>query len=79
VTPGARETRIRRVEQGDVRIGVAVRATEGKANRALLGFLSARLDVPRSRLSIRHGERSRHKVVEVEGLTGEEALRRLVG
>ena len=41
---------------------------EGKANKALLKFLSRRLGVPTSRLSLVAGAGAREKTVLVEGL-----------
>ncbi|MGO9147973.1 MAG: DUF167 domain-containing protein [Desulfomonilia bacterium] len=47
-------------------------AVEGKANDALIKFLSKRLGISKSRISIIKGERSRNKLVAVEGLRIEE-------
>ncbi|MFR4417289.1 MAG: DUF167 domain-containing protein [Akkermansia sp.] len=41
------------------------RLPEGKANRAVILFLSAWLDIPRSSISLLRGESSRLKVVEL--------------
>jgi len=68
-----------RTPEGDLRVRVAAPPVEGKANRELLTFLARRLGVPPSHVSLLRGAGSRHKVVEVEGLTTEEALRRLSG
>ena len=47
-------------------------AVEGKANDALIKFLSKRLGISKSRISIIRGEKSRNKLVSVEGLRIEE-------
>jgi uncharacterized protein YggU (UPF0235/DUF167 family) len=50
---------------------------EGAANRALLTFLAATLDLPRRDLTLLADEKGRHKRVLVRGLTGGEVLTRL--
>jgi uncharacterized protein YggU (UPF0235/DUF167 family) len=50
---------------------VAARPVDGAANEALLRLLADALSVPRSRLSLRSGGRSRAKVIEVEGVEPE--------
>lgn len=63
---------------GDVlRVRVTAAPESGRANEALLRTLACALRVPRSRLSIASGGRSRTKVVAVEGLTDTEVSDRL--
>ena len=50
---------------------------EGAANAACLKFLADILDLPQSQLEILRGERSRHKVVRITGLTQDEVHARL--
>jgi hypothetical protein len=47
-------------------------AVEGKANDALIRFLSKRLGIAKSRISIIQGERNRNKLVSIEGVRPEE-------
>lgn len=42
---------------------------EGKANQALIRFLSDALDIPRSQLSIASGDTGRNKTVLITGIT----------
>lgn len=58
-----------------VRIGAA--PVDGAANAELIDTLARALDVPRRAVRITAGATSRHKRVQVEGLTRDEALRRL--
>jgi len=51
-------------------------AVEGRANEALIKFLSKKLEVPKSRILILHGEKARNKAVAVEGLSPEEIAER---
>ena len=56
---------------------LAAPPVDGKANEALVAFLAAVFDVPKRRVTLVHGETSRHKRVLVEGLSVEAARRRL--
>jgi hypothetical protein len=63
---------------GDVlKLRVCAPPVDGKANEAVVEFLSERLDVPRSRISIKTGTLGRRKHVRVEGMTVEMARKRL--
>jgi uncharacterized protein len=53
-------------------------AVDGKANAALVAFLAGVLRVPNGAVSLQGGLRSRLKRVEVTGLDGAEARRRLL-
>jgi uncharacterized protein (TIGR00251 family) len=48
-----------------LKLRIAAPPVEGKANRAVILFLSAWLDVPRSSVSLLRGESARLKVVEL--------------
>jgi uncharacterized protein (TIGR00251 family) len=67
------------VERGALRVRVTAAPDKGKANARVVKVLAAALGVPASRLRIVSGEKSRDKVVEVDGLTLEETTRRLAG
>jgi uncharacterized protein (TIGR00251 family) len=53
---------------GVLLVRVAAPASEGRANRALCRLLAERLAVAPSRLVILRGQRSREKLVEVDGI-----------
>jgi len=64
--------------EGDVlRARVTAPPVEGRANEALLRLLADALGVPKSSLCVVHGQRSREKLVAVEGLDVAEVRRRL--
>ena len=48
-----------------LKLRIAAPPVEGKANKAVVLFLSAWLDIPRSSISLLRGESSRLKVVEL--------------
>ena len=51
---------------GAIKIKLRAPALEGKANRALIGFLADKLGIPQRDISIGRGEKSRDKVVRIE-------------
>jgi len=51
--------------------------TEGRANDAIVQLLADRLGVPRRSVRIVIGGRTRHKTVEVDGVSDEEIAVRL--
>ena len=65
VTPNAREASVVKVDEGDFEVRVDERAIGGRANARLLELLSEEFDVPKSRVSIVKGARSRDKLIEI--------------
>ena len=78
VVPGARRSEIvgRLGEAWKVRI--AAPPERGRANDELVALLARTLRVPRSSVRISRGHTTGQKLVEVQGLTPQEAERRLV-
>lgn len=69
-------------EAGEVRndaliIRLTAPPVEGKANDALIRYLSKRLAVAKSRVTLVQGERGRNKLVAIQGLGAREAAMRL--
>ena len=60
-----------------IKVRLTAPPVDGAANEALLQFLAARLQVPRSALSLVSGGSGRSKVVAIEAISPEEASRRL--
>ena len=61
----------------ELKVRIRAPALEGRANEALCGHLAAELGLRPGAVRIVAGGKSRHKVVEVEGLELAEARRRL--
>jgi len=59
-----------------LKIRLRAPAVEGKANAALIEFLAHSLGLRRSQIAILRGDKSREKIVAVEGMTIEEIKRR---
>ena len=60
-----------------LKVKIHAPALEGRANDALVEFLARRLALPRRAVVLAHGDRSRHKVVQIDGVTFDEVKRRL--
>jgi len=57
------------------KLQVTAPALEGKANQACIEFLARGLGIARSRVRLVSGEKSRHKVFDLEGISEAEFLR----
>ncbi|MCI0521064.1 MAG: DUF167 domain-containing protein [Chloroflexi bacterium] len=69
VTPRASKNEIAEIlSDGVVKIRLTAPPVEGKANQALVEFLSEVLQVPKSRIDIVAGETGRDKLVSILGL-----------
>ena len=77
LTPRSARDEVLGLEDDVLRARVAAPPVEGRANEALLRLLSEALGVPKSSLCIVRGQRSREKLVAVEGLDVAEVRRRL--
>ena len=76
--PGARRTEVCGEHGVRLRIAIAAPPLQGRANEALIRWLSARLGLPRRQLTLVAGQRSRDKTLRAEGLHAAEAMRRLM-
>ena len=82
LTPGASADRI---DGWDVdaegrpvlKVRVRARPIEGEANEALVKLLARALGVPKSAVSVQRGGQSRTKIIEIMGLSEDEAKSRL--
>jgi uncharacterized protein (TIGR00251 family) len=57
-------------EHGDaIKIKLRAPAAEGKANAALRRFLAEKLSIPQRAIVLNRGERSRDKLIRIDGLS----------
>jgi hypothetical protein len=77
VRAGVRRDEIVGAHGEALKIAVSAPPERGRANRAVLVLLAARLGVPPSTLRLVAGETSPDKTVLVEGMPGDELKRRL--
>ena len=79
-TPRARQSELGGIlEDGTIRIRIKEPPVEGKANRALVAFLSKMLGVRKNQIEIVAGQRGLDKIVAVEDMTAAEVERRIQG
>lgn len=77
VIPRASRDELAGAAEGALKVRLTAPPVEGAANQALLKLLAKTLDLPKSRLRLLAGEKSRHKTIWVEGLQPTELKRRL--
>lgn len=63
VKPNAKKSALLEVKDRVWRIALHAKLTDGEANAELVRFLSKLLKVPKSLISLKRGEKSRHKCV----------------
>jgi uncharacterized protein (TIGR00251 family) len=66
VQPGAKRSEIAGLHGDALKIKLAAPPIEGRANEALLKFISKLFDVPLRQVELKSGEQSRHKVILVQ-------------
>jgi uncharacterized protein (TIGR00251 family) len=80
VQPGAKKTEVVGLHDDALKLKLQAPPIEGRANEALVKFLSSVLSVPKSAVVITHGHTNKRKLVEVasKSLTPEEVGRLLL-
>jgi len=77
IQPGAKKTEFAGRHGDALKIRLAAPPVDGKANEALVRFVAETLKLPKSAVSLKSGQTSRRKVLEVQGATAE-AVARLI-
>ena len=67
-----------RQPRGAIKIKPRAAALEGKANAALISFLAEELKIPRRAIVLERGQKSRDKLIRIEGLSDKEVRSRLI-
>jgi len=67
IQPGAKKTEFAGLHGDALKIRLAAPPVDGKANEALVKFVAETLKLPRSAVSLKSGQTSRRKVLEVQG------------
>jgi uncharacterized protein (TIGR00251 family) len=78
LTPRAAADRIEVLGDGSLAVRVTAPAVDGRANEALRRTVAKKLGVAPSRVTLVRGQRSRDKVLRIEGLDAD-AVRRALG
>jgi uncharacterized protein (TIGR00251 family) len=77
IHPNARKDSIDGIKEDRLCVRLSAPPIEGKANKALIKFLSKRLHIAKSKISITQGEKGRIKVLCLNGVGAQEVLRSL--
>lgn len=77
IQPNARKTEVVGLLDDALKIKLAAQPIEGKANEALVKWLAGALGVPRSAVTLTHGQTNKKKLLEVSGVTLEDVERLL--
>jgi uncharacterized protein (TIGR00251 family) len=78
VQPRARRTEVAGLHGDAIRVRLAAAPVDGAANDELVRFLAERFGVPRRAVRLVAGAGARRKVVEVDGIAADEAMRVLL-
>ena len=69
IQPGAKKTEFAGLHGDALKIRLAAPPVDGKANEALIKFVAETLKLPKSAVTLKSGQTSRRKVLEVQGAT----------
>jgi uncharacterized protein (TIGR00251 family) len=72
IHPGARKNTITGVHDAALKISLTTPPIEGRANEALIAFLSDHLHIPKSRIALVAGTTSRSKTLRITGKSAAE-------
>jgi len=75
--PRASKNEIQGIYDQALKIRLTTAPVDGKANQALIRFLSKELHISKSQIQMKRGDTSRHKTLRITGLTQEQLLERI--
>jgi uncharacterized protein len=75
IQPGAKKTEFAGLHGDALKIRLAAPPVDGKANEALVRFIAETLALPKSAVSLKSGQTSRRKVLEIHGATQDAVAR----
>lgn len=75
--PGAKNTEVQGLHDGRIKIRLAAPPVDGKANSALIAWLSKRIRLPQHSIELVGGELNRHKRIRLRGVN-ETQLQQLI-
>lgn len=65
VQPGSKHNEIVGLHGDALKIKLATQPIDGRANKALLHYIAQLFEVPVSQVTLKRGEKSRHKIIKV--------------
>ena len=78
IVPNAKQNKVMGEHGSAIKIKLRAPALEGKANAALRTFLAEELKISERRVVLERGQKSREKVIRIDGLSEEEVRSRLL-
>ena len=66
IQPNARKNEVVGLHGNSLKIKLATLPIDGRANKALLEYLAELLNVRLSQVTLKQGEKSRHKIIEIK-------------
>jgi len=78
VSPRSSKNRIALDDSGNIRVYLTASPVDGKANAALLAFLSKILNITKSKIKIISGEKNKKKRIQIEDIAEEELRSRII-
>ena len=79
IVPNRKIDKVAGEHGGAIKIKLRAQAVEGKANAALRCFLADQLNISQRAIILEHGQRSRDKVIRIDGMTEQDVRSRLLG
>ncbi len=78
VVPNAKQNKVMGQHGQAIKIKLRAPTLEGKANATLRSFLAEELKIPERSIALERGQKSREKLIRIEGLSEEDARDRLL-
>ncbi len=75
IVPNAKQNMVMGEHGVAIKIKLCAPAMEGKANAALRSFSADELKIPERKILLKRGQKSREKIIRIEGLSEEEVRR----
>jgi len=72
IVPNAKQNKAMGEHGAAIKIKLRAPALEGKANTALRTFLAEELKIAERRITLKRGQKSREKIIRIDGLSEEE-------
>ena len=79
IVPNRKIDKVAGEHGGAIKIKLRAQAVEGKANAALRCFLADQLNISQRAIILERGQKSRDKVIRIDGMTEEDVRSRLLG
>jgi uncharacterized protein len=77
VQPKASRNELVGIHEGTLKVRLTAPPVEGEANKECAKFLAKLLNIPKSRVEVVQGHKSRRKTILILGITGEELQNQL--